>query len=206
MEKSEFGNHLMNYIPEHSLDLIYDVITKYNAQLIISKPRTSKLGDFRPPVKGSKPRISVNGDLNIYEFLITLLHEMAHLIAWDQYKRTIKPHGMEWEGIFKLLIENMLSEDVFPEEIKHILNYEILTGRNNFSNLNTDLVEALEKFSDEKKLLRLANIPDKARFTLVSGKEMKKGEKLRKRYKCIEVKTGRNYYVHELAKIIKYSV
>ncbi|MFC2121748.1 SprT-like domain-containing protein, partial [Bacteroidota bacterium] len=178
MEKSEFSNLLSAYIPELSLDLIYDVFSRYNAQLIISKPRLSKLGDFRPPVKGSMPRISVNGDLNKYEFLITLLHEMAHLIAWKQHNRFIKPHGHEWGNIFKLLIEDMLCSGIFPEEIKVCLNNEIEAGRNNFSNLNSKLVKALEKFSDEKKMLRLDNIPEKAKFVLPSGKIMEKGEKL----------------------------
>ena len=38
-------------------------------------------------------RISVNGNLNKYSFLITLIHELAHLLTFTQYKNRVDPHG-----------------------------------------------------------------------------------------------------------------
>lgn len=205
MEKSDFFNSLSPYIPELSVDLIYEIFINYKIQLQISKPRSSKLGDFKPAINGKGHRISVNGNLNQYEFLITFLHEIAHLISWEQYGRKAAPHGKEWKNIMKVLIGEMISAGVFPEDLNKVLKNEIISGRHNFSNLNYNLVKILEQYSEEGKYLRLEDIPDNSLFIISSGKVMKKGALLRKRYKCLELDTGRYYYVHKLAKINNYT-
>ncbi len=205
MEKTEFYNSISPYIPHKSIDIVYNIFNKYSLLLVISKPRISKLGDFKPLNNKGEYRISVNGDLNKYEFLMTLLHELSHMIIWDEYKRKAKPHGNEWKDMFGLLIQKMLSFDVFPDDLKDVLSREIKNGRSNFSNMNSNLVRMLENYSSEKKYIRLEDIPDNLIFTLQSGKIMVKGQKLRKRYKCQEVSSGRLYFVHNLAKIIEYT-
>lgn len=183
MEKTEFYNSISPYIPHKSIDIVYNIFNKYSLLLVISKPRISKLGDFKPLNNKGEYRISVNGDLNKYEFLMTLLHELSHMIIWDEYKRKAKPHGNEWKDMFGLLIQKMLSFDVFPDDLKDVLSREIKNGRSNFSNMNSNLVRMLENYSSEKKYIRLEDIPDNLIFTLQSGKIMVKGQKLRKRYK-----------------------
>ncbi|HAD34265.1 MAG TPA: hypothetical protein DCF44_07170 [Chitinophagaceae bacterium] len=44
--------------------------------------------------------MSVNGNLNSYHFLITLLHEIAHMLVWEQFRNRVKPHGLEWKHVF----------------------------------------------------------------------------------------------------------
>ena len=205
MEKTEFYNAISPYVPDRSIDLIYNIFNKYSLLLVISKPRISKLGDFRPLNNRKEYRISVNGDLNEYEFLITLFHELSHLIVWDEYNKRVKPHGKEWKQVFSTLIQTLLAAKVFPEDVNYILSGEIKNGRLNFSNMNSSLARVLEAYSSDKKYLRLEDIPDKAVFTLQSGKIMVKGQKLRKRYKCREVNSARLYYVHKLAKIIRFT-
>jgi predicted SprT family Zn-dependent metalloprotease len=43
-----------------------------------------------------KHEITVNSNLNKYKFLITLIHEISHLVAFEKFGRNIKPHGNEW--------------------------------------------------------------------------------------------------------------
>jgi len=205
MEKSDFFDHISAYIPDKSVDTIYNIFNKYSVLLVISGPRKSKLGDFRILKKKYKYQISVNGDLNKYEFLITLLHELSHLLIWDEYKNAVKPHGPEWKMSFSFLIGKMLSEEVFPKDLDIILKKEIKSKRLNFTNNNSKLARALESYSENIKYVRLEDIADNSKFTLTTGKKMIKGTKLRTRYKCREISSGRLYYVHKLAKIIDYS-
>ena len=98
---------LFQYLPELAIDEIVLLQEKYVFHLKISKPRNSKLGDFRPIGKRNS-RISVNGNLNKYEFLIVLLHEIAHLLVWKNYGLRTKPHGKEWQFEFKLLLKQYI--------------------------------------------------------------------------------------------------
>ena len=66
----------------------------------ITKPRKSKLGDFRILING-RGQISVNENLNRYAFLITITHELAHAFVWKRYKTRVMPHGKEWKSTFK---------------------------------------------------------------------------------------------------------
>ena len=43
-------------------------------------------------------------NLNPYRFLMTLVHEVAHLVAFQKYGRAIKPHGKEWKFTFQTLM------------------------------------------------------------------------------------------------------
>ncbi|MDZ7848645.1 MAG: hypothetical protein U5L96_18960 [Owenweeksia sp.] len=64
--------------------------------LKIVSPRKTKFGDYRFPQKRDpRHRISLNSNLNPFAFLITLIHEMAHLKAFKDYGHKIKAHGPE---------------------------------------------------------------------------------------------------------------
>ena len=96
---------LKKYIPENAVEKVIELLNTYQPQIKISRSRTTKLGDYRPPQGNIKiHRISVNHDLNSYAFLVTLLHELAHLVTWQNHKRKAKPHGTEWKNAFKSLL------------------------------------------------------------------------------------------------------
>ena len=76
----------------------------------LTRPRRSKLGDFRPARAGQPALITLNVDLSPYQLLLTLTHEIAHLETWPNRRRRTKPHGPEWKQRFgELLLE--LSEN-----------------------------------------------------------------------------------------------
>ena len=80
---------LADFLPEGSFDRVVNYVHHYRVHLTISKKRKSVLGDYRHAGWGGNHRISVNGNLNKYEFLITLLHELAHLLTYEQYRNRV---------------------------------------------------------------------------------------------------------------------
>lgn len=160
MDKNHIHRILSNHLPQNSIDPIVSIMVENRVYLNITKSRSSKLGDFRVPAPGHKPRISVNYNLNPYAFLITLLHEIAHLIVYDKmgnYRSTIKPHGVEWKREFKSLMNPFLKPDIFPEPLLYILKRHMLNPKASSSS-DIDLVKELKKHDKyQNKMEMLTN-------------------------------------------------
>ncbi|NND77575.1 MAG: sprT domain-containing protein [Flavobacteriales bacterium] len=185
------------YLPDGISHSIAKAIIEHRVVVRVTKPRASKLGDYRPPYNGDTHRISVNGDLNPYSFLVTLLHEFAHLEAWSIQKDLKNPHGKIWKQQFVQLLRQYMH--VFPEDVQlGLKNY--LANPKASSCSDEALTRVLNRY-DERKQLYLEDIPYNEVFELQGGKRFIKREKLRKRYKCQEVGTNRIYYVSPVAEV-----
>ena len=68
---------LKPYVPEAALSLCCELIMYYKLNLHIEVERKGRYGDYHPTM-GSGNRITVNHNLNPFEFLITFIHELAH--------------------------------------------------------------------------------------------------------------------------------
>jgi len=191
---------LSDYIPDKAVPVIFDWLENSNVQLKITRNRSTKLGDYRPPLKYKFHKISINHDLNKYHFLITLVHEFAHLKVWEQYKHRVKPHGQEWKDKYRELLEIFLTAEVFPEEILEVL-YKFINNPTATS-INTELSRVLRNYDESKKHLTLEEIPDNSFFKIHNGVIFEKLEKLRKRYKCKRIDNKRIYLVSPLAEVI----
>lgn len=156
------ANKIGPYIPTGIAPSIAMRIVEYKVIVRITRPRLSKTGDYRPPYKGDTHRISVNGDLNSYSFLVTLLHEFAHLEAWSIQNDLKEPHGKIWKAEFrKLLLEYL---DVFPIDIKKgLISY--LQNPKASSCTDEKLTRLLSKY-DEKRQVYLEDIPFNKAFIL----------------------------------------
>jgi len=198
---SERINLLTKYMPAPAAPLISSWIDHYQATLKISKGRRTKLGDYRHPYLGQGHRISVNFNLNSYAFLITLVHEFAHLVCYNQFKNKVKPHGAEWKGIFKVLMDPFMDMQIFPPELQsHLASYLVNPAASSCSDVN--LMRILETYDIAKPgVVFVEHILHGALFSLPDGRCFKKGEKLRKRFKCEEVGTRRIYLFNPLAKV-----
>ena len=73
---------LQHFLPPNTYDAVSAYLHQYHVHLTVAKERKSILGDYRHRTHGKNHRISVNGNLNKYAFLITLLHELAHLLTF----------------------------------------------------------------------------------------------------------------------------
>ncbi|PWH82933.1 SprT-like domain-containing protein [Brumimicrobium oceani] len=191
---------LERYIPECYIPYIVDLMFSENIAFRISKPRKTKAGDYRPPFRGEPHRISINGDLNPYAFLITTVHEFAHMTTYIKYGGKVLPHGQEWKSEFKRLLIPVLEKKELPESIEQAL----LRSLNNLkasSCSDIHLMRALRAFNkDAHKKELLENIGNNMYFRL--GKmTFQRGILRRRKYLCTEVKTGKQYLVNRLAEV-----
>jgi len=141
---------LQLYVPQAALAYCEHLYQSSNFDFFLSRPRRTRLGDFtiKP---GFTPRITVNINLNPYNFLITYLHEIAHFVVYQKYKSPFKkrvaPHGIEWKREFNLLLQPVMNEQVFPAEVlSPLMNYAV----NPKASTGADqiLYNALKKFDD----------------------------------------------------------
>jgi len=191
---------LADYMPEKAVPISLKWIENSNVQLRITKSRSSKLGDYRPPMLKKFHRISVNHDLNKYNFLITFVHEFAHLKNWEQYQRKVKPHGTEWKKTFRELMEPFFKEDIFPEDLKPIV-VQYLKNPNS-SSMNTRLVKKLREYDKVRDYLTLEELPFNAQFRIYNGIVFEKLEKMQKRFKCRRVDNNRIYMVSPIIQVV----
>lgn len=202
MSRKEAPIHqLQHYLPAGTYEAVLNYLQFYKVHLTVSKERKSILGDYRHRTHSHNHRISVNGNLNVYSFLITLLHELAHLLTFEQYGNRVQAHGNEWKIIYSKLLDQFLKNKIFPKEIEQ----ELLISLKNpaaSSCAEDGLIRALRKFNPAGNSNRLIEeLAIQAIFRTDDGRIFQRGEKLRKRFKCTEMKTGKIYLfspVHEV--------
>jgi hypothetical protein len=186
-------DYLRRWIPGQAAALILDYLNHYQVHLTITRERRSVLGDYRHATRSANHRISVNGNLNSYSFLITLIHELAHLVTFMEFGNRVQSHGKEWKKIYRKVLEEFIPLKVFPADVLAAL-------KKNLHNLpasscaDEDLMRVLRRYDDDKGgLMLVEQIPEGGCFTLEDERIFRKGKKLRKRYQCVEVATGKLY-------------
>lgn len=184
---------LQSYLPPATGDAVTAYLQQYKVHLTIARERKSVLGDYRHRTDHSNHRISVNGNLNQFAFLITLLHELAHLLTFEKYSNRVPPHGKEWKMIYGQLLQQFLLHKIFPADIERELTRSLKNPAAS-SCAETGLLRVLRNYDKVINNYRLIEelIPGTI-FRIKDGRAFQKGEKLRKRYKCKEVATGKMY-------------
>ena len=192
---------LKKYLPEGAVHQCVEWLVHHRVHLRITKERTSKLGDYQSPWGGKGHRISVNHNLNPYAFLITFVHEMAHLVAFDKYKRNIAPHGKEWKYEYRELMRPFFHQQLFPADIQEAL-MKYLHNPAAATCSDHHLLRALKKYdAPHRQQLTVEQLPNGAVFILRTRQPLilKKGPLQRTRYQCTELRTNRIYLVNALA-------
>jgi hypothetical protein len=184
---------LAEYLPPATFLPVASYLQQYKVHLTITRERKSILGDYRNAHSNQNHRISVNGNLNTWSFLITLLHELAHLLTFEKYGNRVQSHGREWKTLFGQLLAQFIKSKVFPADIEK----ELLSTLHNpgaSSCAEESLMRVLKRYDEKKEGQKLVEeIPANGLFKMKDGRTFKKGEKLRKRYRCEEVGTKRVY-------------
>jgi SprT protein len=183
---------LNDYLPPGTYEAVLTYLRLYKVHLTIARERKSVLGDYRHRTNHDNHRISVNGNLNAWSFLITLLHELAHMLAFEHFGNDILAHGKEWKKVYGGLLDQFLQKNIFPPDIQA----EILRSLQNpaaSSCAEEDLLRVLRRYDKQNHNRLVEDIALNALFRTSDGRVFKKGEKLRKRFKCAEVETGRVY-------------
>ena len=184
---------LQDYLPAGTLPAVMTFLEKYHVHLTVTRERRSVLGDYRHKTGDHHHRISVNGNLNHWAFLVTLLHELAHLLCFEQYHGRVSAHGAEWKRIYGDLLAGFLRDHVFPADIDKELK-QMLVNPGASSCAEDGLVRVLRRYDQKAEgMLLVEQLQPGDHFILSDGRIFMLGEKLRKRYKCKEIKTGRWY-------------
>ena len=104
--------NVVKFIPEEAKEKTVQLLEQFKIEIKITCKRKTKHGDFRINSKG-ETLITLNATENSYQFLITLVHEMAHWFALKTFGRHIKPHGKEWKQSFRYLMLPFLIPKIF---------------------------------------------------------------------------------------------
>ncbi len=200
-KRDKLAKQLEEYLPDGFSIMVADLFLPIPVKFKIVNPRNTKLGDYRPAHNGQPHRITVNGNLNRYSFLITTLHEFAHLHAHVSYGRTIQPHGDEWKICYRKLLLPIIDSKLLPKDIENALvNSLVNTKASSCSDIQ--LSRVLKNYDEQlDDIYLLENIPYKTKFIL-NGKTFIKGELRRKRFICEEVSTKKKYLVYAIAEVI----
>lgn len=190
---------LYNYLPQAAVLPVFDLIKSNQVYLKIVNERVTRHGDYRKLPDG-KHQITINSNLNAYRFLITMVHEIAHLVAINTYGRGIKPHGLEWKHTFQQLMLPFLRPEIFPNQLLPLLAIHFKNPKAS-SDTDSRLSLALKQFDEPNDKNYIFEIPFGGTFRLYNGKIFIRGNKRVKRFECKEIATGRIYLFNPNAEV-----
>ncbi len=186
-----FHDGLKKYLPEPTLDQIVVWLVEHQVSLKISRTRTSKLGDYRPPQRGYGHRISINHDLNPYMFFTVMVHELAHLVAFKAHGLNVNPHGKEWKGIYKQMLELFLNRELFPDKVEFALKKSIVNIK---ACADPVLMKVLREFDPPSDTILLARLPFGRLFEF-QNRTFRKDDRFRRRLLCTDVNSKEQFVI-----------
>ena len=203
MKKQETSIYLLNkFLPEGTFDLIAPFFQNHTIHLTLTHERKSVLGDYRHPTRDVPyHRISINVNLNPYSFLITLLHELAHLLVYVHFKHDAPPHGKEWKTQFRHILIPYIGKVFFPKDVEKAL---ISYLHNPAASTCTDptLYKALYRYDEQKPGYKLVDDLEVGQwFETDDGRLFEKLEQLRTRCRCKELNTNKIYLFQGIVEV-----
>ena len=209
MNRQSIERILSKYLPPDAVEPCTDWIIQHKVKLKITRSRSSRYGDYTSPRNGDGHIITVNHNLNKYFFLLTFIHEMAHLCCHEsrgkRFFAPTAPHGMEWKNEFIRLLDPLSLRKFFPPDLAHAIErYMNNPAASSCTDIN--LMRALKKYDDDKdkNIFHLEDLPLESVFRLADEKNKaryRKGERLRKRFRCIEINSQTLYLVSPIAEV-----
>ena len=185
------------YIPEKAIPFIQFLIDSHNFTLKIVNQRQTKHGDFRKLPNG-RFQITVNNNLNTYQFLLTLVHEIAHHVTHQKFGM-VQAHGKEWKTVFQHLMLPFLRPDIYPKEILPFLaNYLKNPKASTDADANLSLI--LKGNMAEKGKNFMFEIPLGSFFEFKKTL-YKRGNKRRTRFECLNMSNHKIYLFNQNVEI-----
>ena len=189
MDPQKVYSTLHAHVPDVALRYCFQLWQETPFQLKITRTRQTKVGDFTTRRNAAHARITLNHELNPYLFLITYVHEVAHLRVHLRFGNRVDPHGDEWKTFFQRLMDPVMHPEIFPTDIYSQLQRHMVNPKAS-SFADTELTKVLRKYDkDAAQYATLSDIPEGSVFRF-QGRFFKKGKIRRTRVLCHEVKTN----------------
>lgn len=199
---------LAAYLPEGSFERVLHYIQLHHVKLVLTVARRSVLGNYKHSIANGQHfhTITVNGNLNKYELLITFLHELAHLTTTVQYGRRAASHGPEWKQAYRLLLIEFCAMGVFPPPIVQALQPSI-TNPSATANGEHELLQVIREYGVvipawKKRINQLAD-GDEFEY---QGHRYTRIHMRRTRILAKEKATGKDYLFSGLTEVKKIDV
>ena len=189
---------LEKYLPENSLPYLKKWFATHRIHIKITRDRNSKLGDYRK-LPDSSHQITINSTLEPQLFFFVLAHELAHLLAFENYGNRISPHGAEWKKTFSDMI--MESLEVYEKSLQGILKKFAKSPKANYL-ASPDLVRYFHKPKTDSNELLLELLSEGDHFKYRDEMYLIY-EKNKKKYLCQNLSNGRKYYFKSVATVEK---
>ena len=197
---------LEDFLPKGSYLMVEPFLLQYNVHLTITRSRKTILGDYRNAIKGKAHRITVNGNLNRFSFLITLLHELAHLITFMRFGNSVAAHGNEWKNQFSDILKQFTQAELFPLDVKRQLIHSIKNPAAS-SCADADLLRVLRQYDHiPEGVCLVEELADGSMFKIGAGRVFKVQKRLRKRIQALEISTGKTYLFSPVYEVFKCSI
>jgi hypothetical protein len=195
---------LKKHVPEQAVDYCLSLWINHPFHFKVTKKRHSKLGDYKYNPVYRDHTITVNFNLNAYAFLITYIHELAHLQVTEDFGRNVKPHGRQWKTTFQKLMQPMLNELVFPENILADLRIHMSNPKASTQS-DQRLVAALRTYDHPVNgMVCLRDLEEGSVFTY-HGHKYRKIKIRRTRILCQHTNSGRKYLISGIALVAPHS-
>lgn len=188
-----------DFIPVAAQKKVNELLNNEPVLIKVVKKRKTKHGDFRKLASG-KIQITVNENENPFRFLITLLHEIAHHIAFQKHGFRIAPHGREWKNAFSSIAQPFLIPSIFPSPLLEVFQHHLKNPKAS-SDTDIQLSLTLKSFDPSTHKKAIFELPVMAKFKLDNGRVFQKGRKQRKRYLCTELSSGKSYLFQPTAEV-----
>ncbi len=199
MSADDFREILSKKVPFQALDHCFSLWQEYPFAFKLRKSRVSKLGDYRYDPRDRSHTITVNTDLNPYQFLITYVHEVAHRVV-HRHRSAQKPHGPEWKQKFRELMLPVLNPDSFPDDVLRVLARHMKNPKASTSGDPT-LVKVLAKYDEGAvDTFTLEDVPLGEEFVF-RKRSFRKLELKRTRAVCLDLKNRKKYLIPEMAEV-----
>ena len=203
MKKQETSiKFLEQFLPHGAFEQVAPFFQSHTIYLTLTHDRKSVLGDYRHPTRDVPyHRISINTTLNPYSFLITLLHELAHLFTFVHFGNKATPHGKEWKTQFRHILIPFMGKRFFPSDVEKAL-FAYLHDPAASTCTDPRLYKALYRYDEHRPDFKLIDdLEENQHFETEDGEVYQKLQKVRTRTRCRNVHNGRVYLFQGIVEV-----
>lgn len=182
---------VFSYIPSKAKTKVKEYLSLWKVDIKIVSKRKTKHGDYRKTQYGNH-QITINEGSNPYRFLITLIHELAHFVAFQKFGYRIKPHGKEWKTTFQKLMLPLINPEIFPENLLKAVALHFKSPKAS-SDTDFNLAMALSEFDPISNKTYIFELEEGTFFSIADGRIFRLGKRRVKRFECQEISTQKKY-------------